>query len=150
MKSNSSAPTSSRLYVLVESCIWSLWALSRNSANFSMLPFKPSAVLKTPAPSSIVDCNSLRITDTFSLCFRSVRNRFLICVSSILENVERSLSLPSVSKMYLAAALPALAPKTKHSVRELDPSRFAPFIVTQAFSPAEYKPFNGVCPSLSV
>src|SRR6059036_77567 len=37
---------------------------------------------------------------------------------------------------YWAAARPAAAPKTRHSVRELLPSLLAPFMVTHATSPA--------------
>ena len=39
-----------------------------------------------------------------------------------------------------AAALPARAPNTRHSVSELDPNRFAPLMLTQAASPAAYSP----------
>src|SRR5437016_5976757 len=49
-----------------------------------------------------------------------------------------------------AAALPAAAPKTKHSVRELLPSLLAPFMLTHATSPAAYSPGIPVNPCMSV
>ena len=41
---------------------------------------------------------------------------------------------------YSAAARPARAPKTRHSGSELEPSRLAPLMLTQAVSPAAYRP----------
>ena len=51
---------------------------------------------------------------------------------------------------YSAAALPARAPKTRHSGSELEPSRFAPLMLTQAVSPAANSPSIGVAPLMSV
>ena len=44
------------------------------------------------------------------------------------------------SAAYSAAARPARAPKTRHSGSELEPSRLAPLMLTQAVSPAAYSP----------
>ena len=41
---------------------------------------------------------------------------------------------------YSAAARPARAPNTRHSGSELEPSRLAPLMLTQATSPAAYRP----------
>ena len=54
------------------------------------------------------------------------------------------------SAAYSAAARPARAPKTRHSGSELEPSRLAPLMLTQAVSPAAYSPASGVAPSMSV
>ena len=51
---------------------------------------------------------------------------------------------------YSAAALPDRAPNTRHSGRELEPSRLAPLMLTHAVSPAAYSPASGVAPSMSV
>jgi len=45
---------------------------------------------------------------------------------------------------------PALAPKTRHSDSELEPSLFAPLMLTHAASPAAKRPGSGVAPSTSV
>ena len=49
-----------------------------------------------------------------------------------------------------AAAVPARAPKTSSSVSEFEPSRLAPLMLTQAPSPAAYRPGSGVAPWMSV
>ena len=51
---------------------------------------------------------------------------------------------------YSAAALPARAPKTRHSGSELEPNRFAPLMLTHAVSPAANSPSMGVAPLMSV
>jgi len=48
------------------------------------------------------------------------------------------------------ALRPAREPNTKSSVSELEPSRFAPLMLTQAHSPAAYRPPTGVAASMSV
>ena len=49
-----------------------------------------------------------------------------------------------------AAAMPARRPNTNSSGSELDPSRFAPLMLTQATSPAAYSPGRLVAPWMSV
>ena len=44
------------------------------------------------------------------------------------------------AEAYSAAARPARAPNTRHSGSELEPSRLAPLMLTQAVSPAAYSP----------
>ena len=51
---------------------------------------------------------------------------------------------------YSAAALPARAPNTSSSGSEFDPRRLAPLMLTQAASPAAYRPGSGVAPLMSV
>ena len=51
---------------------------------------------------------------------------------------------------YSAAARPARAPNTSSSGSEFEPSRLAPLMLTQAASPAAYRPGSGVAPLMSV
>ena len=51
---------------------------------------------------------------------------------------------------YSAAARPARAPNTRHSGNEFEPSRLAPLMLTQAVSPAAYRPSRPALPSMSV
>ncbi len=46
--------------------------------------------------------------------------------------------------------MPARAPKTSSSGSEFEPSRLAPLMLTQATSPAAYRPATGVAPLMSV
>ena len=101
-----------------------------------------------PAVSSIVFCISNR-RDVGGLFSTSVLRRrqivpepplliFCLCHHDV---ARRRSGVPA----YSAAARPARAPNTSSSGRELDPSRFAPLMLTQATSPAAYKPCQRRC-----
>ena len=92
-----------------------------------------------PAQSSMVFCISLRSTAIFSLPLPAVLPRKF---SSSRLRSSRICAVtagpgPFCPTACAAAALPARAPKTRHSVSEFDPRRFAPLMLTHAASPAE-------------
>src|SRR5215469_16912822 len=76
------------------------------------------------------------------------------CFLSLLSSSTACAKIAALGALCLeansAAARPARAPKTRSSGREFEPSRFAPLMLTQATSPAAYKPGSGVDPLMSV
>src|SRR5215467_12606637 len=104
-----------------------------------------------PAPSSTARCISVRIAEMGSRPpSRCSRPSSRLRSSAAWARTGVAGSAEGTEAAYSAAARPARAPKTRHSGSELEPSRFAPLMLTQAVSPAAYRPETGVAPWTSV
>ena len=103
-----------------------------------------------PAASSIVDCISARIVGD-ALVPRRLAEQVPLEPAHLVRRLGgEAAGVGPRSAAYSAAARPARAPNTRHSGSELEPSRLAPLMLTQAVSPAAYSPARGVAPSMSV
>ena len=103
-----------------------------------------------PAASSMIVCISSRMAEIRSVPDSPPMTSCSMRRTSSAAWASIACGAALAEEAYSAAARPARAPNTRHSGSELEPSRFAPLMLTHAVSPAAYRPSSGVAPSMSV